>query len=194
MTHAGPPLETLLRRLSECPPEILEPPTERRGTGIDVIAIACDTLRDLTPDAPPETSPQLWEPIREVTRLHAQYIAVACWLLAEEWFQSRRDLAPAMWAFLLSDELAALSRIVKPQKAVQDPDRREELVRLCLKALELRPQGESLAAAADRLTTLDSAERSRVLRQTAAAERRAREIREQMARAAARDAASRYGE
>jgi hypothetical protein len=41
---------------------------------------------------------------------------------------------------------------------------------------------------------LDSAERQRVLKAAAKAERRAQEIREAMARAAAQDAANRYGE
>jgi hypothetical protein len=193
-TVEGPPLELLLRRLSECPPDFLEPPAGPSGAGIDVTAIACDTLRRLTPDAPPETTPALWGPVCEAEKLHQQFIALVCWLFADECFQSRPDLASAMWKLLTSNDLAALSRLVRPQQAVQDPDRREELVRICLAELGLRPRGESETAAADRLTTLNSAERARVLRQTAAAERRARDIRERMARAAARDAASRYGE
>jgi hypothetical protein len=44
------------------------------------------------------------------------------------------------------------------------------------------------------LNSLDSAERDRVLRAVAAAERRAREIREAMARKQAQEAANRYGE
>jgi hypothetical protein len=75
---------------------------------------------------------------------------------------------------------------------INDPDRREELVRLCLKGLGLIPQGESAAQAADRLTTLDSVERDRVIRETRQAEARAREIREAMARKRAEEAAARY--
>jgi hypothetical protein len=44
------------------------------------------------------------------------------------------------------------------------------------------------------MTTLDSVERQRILRKTLAAEKRAREIREAMARAKAQESASRYGE
>ncbi len=46
----------------------------------------------------------------------------------------------------------------------------------------------------DRLNTLDSVERKRILEATLAAEKRAREVREAMARAKAQESASRYGE
>jgi hypothetical protein len=75
---------------------------------------------------------------------------------------------------------------------VGDPDRREELVRVCLAELGLRPRGETVAQAMDRLNTLDSVERKRVVDQTREAEARARQIREAMARRAAQEAAARY--
>jgi hypothetical protein len=95
---------------------------------------------------------------------------------------------------LSSNGWKRLVELVRPEKFISDPDRREELVRSCLAQCGLRPQGETQSQAADRLTTLDSAERDRVLRATAAAERRAREIREAMARKQAQESASRYGE
>jgi hypothetical protein len=51
-----------------------------------------------------------------------------------------------------------------------------------------------LATASDRLASLNSIERKRILQETADAEKRAREIREAMAAAKAQEAASRYGE
>ena len=54
------------------------------------------------------------------------------------------------------------------------------------------PEGESEAVAADRWKALDSVERLALARATAAAEKRAREIRDAAARAAA-EAASSYG-
>ena len=71
-----------------------------------------------------------------------------------------------------------------PEAFVTDPDRREELARLCLKALGLRPAGETIAQAEDRLATLNSVERESVRKATAAAEQRAQAIREAMARKA----------
>jgi hypothetical protein len=68
------------------------------------------------------------------------------------------------------------------------------LARMCLAALGLRPMGETLEQAQDRMSTLDSTERQRLLRATAEAERRAREVREAMARKQALESASRFGE
>jgi len=75
---------------------------------------------------------------------------------------------------------------------VRDPDRREELVRLCLRDLGLRPAGETVAQAQDRLATLNTAERQRVLQAARQAEERARAIREAMAKQAAEEAAAQY--
>ena len=71
-----------------------------------------------------------------------------------------------------------------------DPDRREELARLCLKDLGLRPAGESLAQAQDRLNTLSSVERQRVIGAARQAEERTRAIRAEMARKARAEADS----
>jgi hypothetical protein len=49
------------------------------------------------------------------------------------------------------------------KRLVAGTDRREELARLCLRALGLRPAGETAAQAEDRLATLNSVERRRVL-------------------------------
>ena len=75
---------------------------------------------------------------------------------------------------------------------VSDPDRREELARLCLRALGLLPAGETAAQAQDRLTTLSTAERQRVIREAREAERRAQKIREAMVKKAAEEAAAKY--
>ena len=66
------------------------------------------------------------------------------------------------------------------------------MVRLCLRDLGLRPEGETEAQAQDRLTTLSTAERSRVLAAARQAEERARAVREAMAKQAAEEAAAQY--
>ena len=88
---------------------------------------------------------------------------------------------------LLRDGLDAVARVVSAEKFVSDSDRREELARLALGALSLRPAGETDAQAADRLTTLSSAERQTVVQAARAAEDRARAVR---AAIAARKAAA----
>lgn len=193
--HAeGPQLETLLHRLAECPSEFLQVATGKKDEGVDVVAIVCDQMRRMSPDRPPELETDAIKELRRGEPPRLTLVSVVCWLFADDWFLARPGLAAAMWKLLRGEELARLSALIKPGKFVSDPDRREELVRVCLSGLGLRPRGETAAQAADRLTTLDSSERQRVLRATAAAERRAREIREAMARAKAQESASRYGE
>ena len=81
---------------------------------------------------------------------------------------------------------------VAARKFVSDPDRREELARFALARLGFRPAGETLAQAQDRLTTLNSAERARVLRAARAAEERSRQIREALTRKAAEESADKW--
>ncbi|HKZ68457.1 MAG TPA: hypothetical protein VJ020_00155, partial [Anaerolineales bacterium] len=94
---------------------------------------------------------------------------------------------------LLSTGLDELASITTANKFVSDPDRREELARLCLRGLGLRPAGETEAQAQDRLATLNTAERQRVIKAARAAEERARQIREEMAKKAAEEAADKWG-
>ncbi len=192
MTSDGPQLETLLHRLADCPAEFLQPPQADSAERIDAVAIVCDQLRQM--EVTPEQDSQLLDALRKLKAPHQTLLAIVSWLLADAWFIGRPQLGKKMLALYAAERFGALTTLVKPEKFVHDPDRREELVRVCLHALGLRPEGESAHASADRLTTLDSVERDRVLRGTAAAERRAREIREAMAKKKAQEAASRYGE
>ncbi|MCA9130199.1 MAG: hypothetical protein KDB22_24095 [Planctomycetales bacterium] len=184
MTQPGPQLEALLHRLADCPPDFLLPPHE-----ISVPAILCDHWRVLGLHSP--ESAQLSFVESALPELQ-QLLAVLLWLLRDEWFVARPQLADATLRLLKSGQLAQLARLVGAEDFIHDPDRREELVRLCLMKLKLRPQGETAEQAADRLTTLDSVERDRVIRETRAAEARVREVRAAMARKAAEEAAARY--
>lgn len=189
---AAPDLAALLRRLAECPAEfLLEPRVGATGT-VHVAAVVSDVLVHFGGDRlseiaarafghQPKPSPAGW----------LNTVLVACWLLGDPWFAGQRELAGKA-AILLASELQALARLVKPEHLVTDPDRREELVRLCLARLGLRPQGESEAAANDRLSAISSVERERVAREAAAAEKRAREVRKAMAAKRAREAAAVY--
>jgi hypothetical protein len=174
----------LLHRLADCPPDFLPGPSQ-----INVVALACDHFRALGTAIPGAQERRSLAGLpSELKRL----LPIVLWLLRDDWFLSRPQLAPATWNLLQSDSLAGLANLVSPESIVNDPDRREELVRLCLQGLGLTPDGESAAQAADRLTTLNSVERERVIRQTRKSEARAREIREAMARQRAEEAATRY--
>jgi regulator of extracellular matrix RemA (YlzA/DUF370 family) len=56
----------------------------------------------------------------------------------------------------------------------------------------MRPAGETVAQAEDRLISLSSAEHARVLRASRDAEKRAQEIRAALARKAAEESADKY--
>jgi hypothetical protein len=184
VSPTGPQLNPLLHRLANCSPDFLLGPEE-----IDVTALACDHFRALG-RAIPDTKQRRF--LAELSGETQRLVSIVLWLLRDEWFVARPELAEATWTFLQADSLTKLAKLVRAETMVNDPDRREELVRLCLKGLGLYPEGETPEYAADRLTTLDSVERERVIRQTRKAEARARELREAMARKRAEEAAARY--
>lgn len=190
----GPLLETLTRRLAETPPDFLAEPRLGSAGVVHVDAVVADLLRAL--GGGPLTAAEiaaLRPPAREAKtrRRSLRAVLLAGWLLADPWFVERQTAAGAR-AFLFSPELQALAEAADAPKVAADPDRREELARLCLKALGLRPAGESEAQAQDRLTTISTAERQRVIAAARAAEARAREVREAIARKAAEEAADKW--
>jgi hypothetical protein len=195
--HEGPPLEQLLRRLAECPVEFLPATGAGEETPAFLPAVVGDLLHDLGGGRP---EPRQLEPFLRLqrgpgepkTRNQARLALVACWLLHDPWFVQQRRFAPAALPFL-ERGLAGVAALVQAERFVDDPDRREELVRAALAALDLRPYGETEPQARDRRTTLDSVERDAVLQKTRAAEERARQVREAMARKAAQEAAASYG-
>jgi hypothetical protein len=196
MNEEGPQLETLTRRLAECPAEFLEEPRGALGGGrVEVAAVVSDLLRDLGGEALTlkEATVFGYGPGRKAKgqRARLQLVLIACWLLHDAWFRKSKRHAGVLK--LLTEGLTDLTALVQPEKFVSDADRREELVRLSLKALDLRPKGETLVQAQDRLATLNTVERARVIQEAKAAEERARKIREEMARKAAEEAASYYG-
>lgn len=177
----GPPLETLTRRLTECPPEFLaEPRVSTRGV-VQVAAVISDLLVELGGEplslAQAETFSKA-APRSQRNRL--RLILVACWLLGDPWFRAQARFAADALPFL-SHGLDAAAKLVTADNFVSDPDRREELARLALQGIGLRPAGESAAQAADRLLTLSSSERQVVNKAAQAAEERARKIREAIA-------------
>jgi hypothetical protein len=196
MEREGPSLEALTRRLIETPAEFLaEPRIGKRGV-VDVAAVVWDLLRDFGGDPPADAELQRYRPTGAKAAEHRnrlRLVLIASWVLHDVWFRGKKELAPVA-SQLLDQTIGQLEEYLDVDRLLNDPDRREELVRRSLAGLGLRPAGETLAQASDRLQTLDSAERERVLRESAAAERRAQQIREAMAKAAAQETANRYGE
>ena len=180
--HDTPSIAALTRRLAETPSEFLD------VNRVDVEAVVSDLIRDLGGawfDAR-RAAPFANDPRRRAA------ILIASWLLHDEWFREQRQFAEAAYQFLRSG-LDEVSAIVEPSQFVSDPDRREELARRALRALQVVPAGESAQQASDRLATLDSIERVKVLRDTRAAQKRIAEIQEAMRKKAAEEAAAAYG-
>ena len=146
----------MLRRLAECPPDFLAAPLQHGQGEIHVAAIANDVLRDLG-GAPSPDELGAWNGENETSTEQLRLICVACWWSHDDWFRAHRDenlaLAAQLW---LSSDLGDLSLLVETRQWLNDADRREELARRALAALQILPQGESRNQAADRLKTLDS--------------------------------------
>ena len=176
----GPPLERLTQRLQACPDVFLSDAIEPGAVAADVVRqLAGDPVRRVDADA--LVAGRAPRAIR--------LMGVVCWLLADAAFEHRPDLAPTALRLLTAgvDELAG---VVSAEDAIGDAGRREELARVALAALGLRPAGETDAQAADRLATLDSVARLAVVREAQVAEERVRRIREAIARRAAAEAAA----
>jgi hypothetical protein len=188
-TREGPPLEALLRRLAETPPDFRDEPRIGKSGRVHVAAVIgdlCDARG--VPVADGALAPFAGTSARK-DRNRLAIALLHAWLLADP------ALAIADGAGLLA-RLAEAAGELAPHTAaarfVDDPERREELVRHLLARLELRPAGETEAQAADRLTSLSAAERARVMAASRAAEARAREIREALARKAAEESADKW--
>jgi hypothetical protein len=191
VNREGPFLETLTRRLAETPEEFLaEPRIGAHGT-VRAAAVVGDLMRRLGAEAEIADLQRFAGADSRGDRNRLSVALLLCWLLAEDWF-GHADLSAADVLRLLDTEAAELARQTAARKFVTDPDRREELARLALARLGFRPKGETIAQAQDRLTTLNSAERARVIQAARAAEERARQIREALVRKAAEESADKW--
>lgn len=194
MLQEGPYLETLTRRLAETPPDFLAEPKIGAAGTVHVDAVLADVVRELGGGLLPENLTRKLNPSAKEAKERRKFLRLALlsgWLLADSWFRGK-PFAQAAISFLDGEELPQLAQMLDAPKLVADAERREELARLALKALNLRPAGENEAQAQDRLMTISSSERQRVIAAARAAEERARQIREEMARKAAEEAADKW--
>ncbi len=189
MLLPGPPLETLLRRLADTPPDFLDDP--RIGASGQVFVAA--VVNDLLAQGPGRAS------LAELQRFEGRsadagrlrMASVMAWLLADDALRNQ-SASRADVLNLLDGTAAELASLASATKYLQDPDRREELVRVLLARLGLRPHGETAEQATDRLSALSATERKRLLDASRVAEARAREIREALVRKAAEASADKW--
>lgn len=191
MNAEGPLLDTLVRRIVDTPREFMAEPAAGGESGVSVPAVVHDLLAMRGLEVARERLEAFAGRGSARDRNRLGLCLVACWLLADEALAITPASLDAALAFL-QDDLAELARHCTPAGLLGNPDRREELARLALARLGLRPGGESAAVAADRLTSLSSVERARLLQASRKAEERARKIREALARKAAEESADKW--
>lgn len=191
MDREGPPLESLLHRITETPADFLLEPRIGNAGQVQVEAVAGDLLRLLGGSPSTDALSRLSGSDAARDRNRLAVTLVLCWLLADDWFRSAGLDESAVLA-LLGAGAAELAAHTPAKKLIDDPERREELARFALARVGHRPAGETVHQAQDRLTGLSAAERTRVLKAARAAEERARAIREALARKAAEESADKW--
>ncbi|HKZ70713.1 MAG TPA: hypothetical protein VJ020_11575, partial [Anaerolineales bacterium] len=100
MNNEGPPLESLTRRLAECPADFLAEPRIGKAGSINVAAVVADLLRDLggTPSRVQLAAFDSKSPKRDRNRL--RLVLIAYWLLHNAWFREHAGLANYVSTFL----------------------------------------------------------------------------------------------
>ena len=188
---AAPPLAELLRWMRELPEPFRSVPEGFAGGRVRVRAVVADLIEALRGEPPDAPLLQAFEPAGQgkLERNRLQWVLAACHLLWHPDLRARPTETARLRRLLVQD-LAALAAAAPAEAVTRDDERREELIRLALGALGLRLPGESAREAEDRLAQVDSVERRALAARMADREKRAREVREQMAKRAAEEAAA----
>lgn len=191
MERIGPALERLTHRLAETPADFLDEPKIAQHGRVAVAALVHDLLAGLGGKADVQALARFLSDDPRADRNRLALTMIVVWLLADEWFAGAGIDVRRIEAFLIDGvgELAAQS---PAQQFAGDPDRRDELARTALARLGYRPEGETVTQASDRLTAISGVERQRLLAASRAAEQRAREVREALARQAAHESADKW--
>ncbi len=161
-------------------------------TGEDMLAL----LNDLAYQLDPKASGSDLQPLINVIQSreffsstqHPDIVLQIIWLLADDIFDGLIIYVSDLVSLLLATDTLMATR----QPAIDDEDQREELIRLTLNGLRLKPEGETDQQAKDRLLMVSSSERARVVAASRAAEERAEAIRKALAQRRAREAADKY--
>jgi hypothetical protein len=191
MNHPGPDLETLTRRLADTPPDFMDEPRVAGSGRVAVAALANDLASMHGGRAPIEILARFEGQSARGDRNRLAVVMIGVWLLADQWFLAQ-DLDPAALLQALAEVSAELAAATPAHRFAGDVERREELARTMLARLGYRPAGETLAQATDRLAAISATERRRLLEASRAAEQRAREIREALARKVAAESADKW--
>lgn len=191
MHKLGPLLESLTHRLAETPVEFLAEPRIGAAGRVAVAALVNDVLLLHGARATEAELRQFHGNSIKADRNRLALVMITAWLVADEWFATS-GLQQTVVCQMLAEVPAELAPATPAHNFVNDPDRREELARVVLARFGYRPAGETETQASDRLSGISGTERRRLLEASRAAERRAREIREALARKEAEESADKW--
>ncbi len=191
MTSGLPPLAEWLRWAADRPAPFRAEPEGFANARVIVRAVVSDLFETRFGAAPDKSFLLAFvaEKRIPVERNRLGWVLAVCHVLAHPSLDGRRVSHDGVVKFLLQ-EIPGLAPVAPISGFDADEERREELVRRTLRAAGLRLTGESANDAEDRLKQVDSVERHRVLEAAAEREKRAREVRDAMAKKAAEEAAA----
>jgi hypothetical protein len=186
-----PPLAEWLHWVAAMPPALRALPEEFDGGTVRTQAVVCDLFETLFGSPADPVIVSACRPNdtgkRELNRM--RWILAACHVLWHPHLRAAAGEKAEIERFIVQ-ELAGLAAVASIDLLFREEERKEELVRRVLRASKCRLPGEGDKEAEDRLGQLDSVERHRVLAAAVTRERRAREVREAMARKAVEEAAA----
>lgn len=191
MNQPGPDLETLTRRLADTPVDFLDEPRVAASGRVAVPALVNDLARMHGGRARREALAGFEGQSARADRNRLAVAMIGAWLLADPWFLAQR-LDEAVLVETLAALSAELAAVTPAHRFASDHERREEFARTTLARFGYRPAGETAAQATDRLAAISASERQRLLEASRAAEQRAREIREALARKLAEESADKW--
>lgn len=183
----------LVTHLRKCPDIFLQSSDFFSKEGLNSIALINDTYRMVSNDflsndfeIPPQFN------VKYINDNHWRAIHISTWLLSDQNFINNPEIKDKLYNFWF-EELQSASEYVKFIEWINDEERAEEMVRLLLHCCEIIPHGENQNEAADKLSSLSSVDRHKVLKQSYEAHERIMNIRREMEEKKAREAANVYG-
>lgn len=180
--HEGPAISHLHHRMTAISSALVEPQDMKHLPAL---------VHDLLYRHQQDFSYELLAPFRDTNIKCPWY--TTCYLMLHLYSDpsfSKHQIDASKWAKALEEKSKELFASGKNAVYIEDLDRREEFIRVALAAVNLRPEGETQSQAEDRLLMVSSFERKRVMEAAKAAEERASQIREALARKAAQEAAN----
>jgi len=186
-----PPIEVFTRHLTQIPDVFLQSPLQGGHGKVAVWAVVADLLFDKRKKLLSESNYKHFSKPGARDKNYLKQVLVCCWLFHHPYLQQHDFDGNKILSFL-KDGLKKLAKLVAAEQFVSDTDRREELVRLVFKLLEITVDGETPQQAEDRLKALDSVERDRIIRHTKKQREHARKVKAALEAQRAAEAASRY--